>query len=707
MVFSKIKIPVSVLAFLLLSLVLLSLHLMSSATQASSELSQLYSSLVLINAIGSVILLFLVGVNVYSLFRQIRKREAGSQLTIKMVLLFVLLSLAPAGIVFYYSVQFLDQSIDSWFNVEIDRAMDDALEISQVSLEQKMRDHLKKMEKLAEHIVAGERVDIEVLRDSISADELTLLSSQGHIEVFSSVSSTMELPDVENTLLTLGGGDSYIGLDAVNDGGLSVRVIVRVHAERPQLLHALFPVSQRIADLADSVEFAFVRYQEMTYLRNSLKISFSLTLGLVLLLSLLAAIWIAFISIRNIIAPVKQLVKGTQAVASGDYSQQLPVLVHDDMGFLVESFNKMSQRVGLARDEARLSSIEIEDQRAYLQTILSSLTSGVISLDGEFNIRTANQAADAIFHCEINQFSGQPLLAFTQGRSDLQHLVTMIHVKMEYANFTWQQHVSLLGPKGRQEILCRGAPLFSQRHGRIGAVIVFDDVSDLVQAQKNAAWGEVARRLAHEIKNPLTPIQLSAERLQLKLSGVLDESSATMLERSTKTIVQQVEVMKKMVDEFAEYAKPSKKNTESISLPDLIQQVVALYSLQPKVEFRVRLGATVPDVEADPIQVRQVLHNLIKNALEALAYEGCITVTVQFLDKKNAQVVEVGVYDNGPGIKSEQTDHIFEPYITHKEKGTGLGLAIVKKIVEEHRGSIWLDTEYHDGAGFVFQLPLV
>jgi nitrogen fixation/metabolism regulation signal transduction histidine kinase len=188
---------------------------------------------------------------------------------------------------------------------------------------------------------------------------------------------------------------------------------------------------------------------------------------------------------------------------------------------------------------------------------------------------------------------------------------------------------------------------------------------------------------------------------------VLDESSATMLERSTKTIVQQVEVMKKMVDEFAEYAKPSKKNPESISLPDLIQQVVALYSLQPKVEFRVRLGATVPDVEADPIQVRQVLHNLIKNALEALAYEGRITVTVQFVDKKNAQVVEVGVYDNGPGIKSEQTDNIFEPYITHKEKGTGLGLAIVKKIVEEHRGSIWLDTEYHDGAGFVFQLPLV
>ena len=707
MVFSKIKLPISVLAFLLLSLVLLSLHLMSSATQESSELSQLYSSLVLINAIGSVILLLLVGVNVYSLFRQIRKREAGSQLTIKMVLLFVFLSLAPAGIVFFYSVQFLDRSIDSWFNVEIDRAMDDALEISQVSLEQKVRDHLKKMEKLAESIVMGERMDIEVLRDRISADELTLLSSQGHIKAFSSLSSTMELPDVENALLTLGRGDSYAGLDSVKDRELNVRVIVRINTEKPQFLHALFPVSQRIADLADSVEFAFVRYQEMTYLRNSLKVTFSLVLGLVLLLSLLAAIWIAFISIRNIIAPVKQLVKGTQAVADGDYSQQLPVLVHDDMGFLVESFNKMSKRVGLARDEARLSSIEVEDQRAYLQTILSSLTSGVISLDGEFNIRTANQAADAIFHCAINQFSGQPLLAFTQGRSDLQHLVKMIHVKMEYANFTWQQHVSLLGPKGRQEILCRGAPLFSQSQVRIGAVIVFDDVSDLIQAQKNAAWSEVARRLAHEIKNPLTPIQLSAERLQLKLSGLLEDSAAAMLNRSTKTIIQQVEVMKKMVDEFAEYAKPSKKNPESIALPDLIQQVVALYSLQPKVEFNVQLAATVPNVHADPIQMRQVLHNLIKNALEALAYEGLITISVQFVDKKNAQMVEVGIYDNGPGVKAERMDNIFEPYITHKEKGTGLGLAIVKKIIEEHRGSIWLDTEYHEGAGFVFQLPLV
>jgi Signal transduction histidine kinase involved in nitrogen fixation and metabolism regulation len=220
MVFSKIKFPISVLAFLLLSLVLLSLHLMSSATQESSELSELYSSLVLINAIGSVILLLLVGVNVYSLFRQLRKREAGSQLTIKMVLLFVFLSLAPAGIVFFYSVQFLDRSIDSWFNVEIDRAMDDALEISQVSLEQKVRDHLKQMERLAESIVVGEQMDIEVLRDRISADELTLLSSQGHIKAFSSLSSTLELPDVGNTLLTLGRGDSYAGLDSVKDRGV-------------------------------------------------------------------------------------------------------------------------------------------------------------------------------------------------------------------------------------------------------------------------------------------------------------------------------------------------------------------------------------------------------------------------------------------------------------------------------------------------------
>ncbi|MGR9099481.1 MAG: ATP-binding protein [Gammaproteobacteria bacterium] len=710
--FTKIKPPISVSVFVLFGMILLSLHLMSSATQESSQLSQMYSWLVLVNALGSVILLSLVGVNIYSLMRQLKKREAGSRLTTRMVMLFVLLSLAPASIVFYYSVQFLQRSIDSWFNVEIDRALEDALELSQASLEQRMRWHLKQTQQMAA-ILEGKSetliaIDLERLRDSSDAVELTLMTRQGRIVASSSINPSEILPRFPNThvLLQMRHGKDYVGLDTMQENEMIVQAVVLVDSEKPQYLQAIFPVPVRISDLADSIEFAFIRYQEMTYLRDSLKLSFSLTLSLVLLLSLLAAIWIAFVSIRDIIAPVRQLVKGTQAVAAGHYEQQLPVMAQDDLGFLVESFNDMSIRIAKARDEAHASSLEVENQRAYLETILTSLTSGVISFDASFRIRTANQAADNILHVQVNRFAGRTLFDMVQEHADLAGLVGVIQKKMEQSQVSWQQKIAFLGRNGHQELLCRGAPLFSAEESRIGAVVVFDDVTDLIQAQKNAAWGEVARRLAHEIKNPLTPIQLSAERLEHKLSASLDGQLKAVLNRSTRTIVQQVEAMKKMVDDFSEYAKPTKNQTENIDLPELIREVLALYVLQPGLEIKTRFIDTLPTIKADPVRMRQVLHNLIKNALEAMDSKGVISIATRKSVKNNAEFIEIAVYDNGPGVTAEQAGKIFEPYVTNKAKGTGLGLAIVKKIVEEYGGSIWLDAAYRDGAGFIIQLPV-
>jgi nitrogen fixation/metabolism regulation signal transduction histidine kinase len=273
------------------------------------------------------------------------------------------------------------------------------------------------------------------------------------------------------------------------------------------------------------------------------------------------------------------------------------------------------------------------------------------------------------------------------------------------ADDIWEQRLAFLGPNGRQELLCRGTPLFSKEGERVGAVVVFDDVTDLIQAQKNAAWGEVARRLAHEIKNPLTPIQLSAERLQHKLATKLDTPDATILERSTKTIIQQVEAMKEMVDDFSEYAKPSKKQTVVIDLSTLVQEVLALYVLRAGVKFKANYEPGLLTINGDPISIRQVLHNLIKNALEAIETRGLIEVNVRRIQKNNTNFVEITVYDDGPGIKEEQIEKIFEPYVTTKAKGTGLGLAIVKKIIEEHGGAIWVDTNRTTGAGFIIQLP--
>jgi nitrogen fixation/metabolism regulation signal transduction histidine kinase len=713
MAFRKIKLPVNLWALALFGLILLLLQLMSSATQESSELSVMYSWLLLANALGSVILLGLVGANIYALTRQLKKREAGSLLTTRMISLFVVLALAPAAIVFYFSMQFLHQGIDSWFNVEIDRAMEDALELSQASLEQRMRWHLKQTQLLTETLETSSEslamLEIENLRELADASEMTLFSRQGRIIASSSINPGDILPSLpdENIWLQLRQNNQYAALAPVREDELMIRVIVSVQGEEPQYLQALYPVPVRIADLADSVEFAFVRYQEMNFLRHSLRLSFSLALSLVLLMSLLAAIWVAFISIRNIIAPVKELVKGTQAVASGQYDQQLPVIAQDDLGFLVESFNEMTLRIARARDETRRAGVEVENQRAYLETILANLTAGVISFDADYKIRTANQAAYRIFRIQVYHFIGYTLLELANSSSELAEPLKSIQRLLEQADDIWEQRIAFLGPNGRQELLCRGTPLFSQEGIRVGAVVVFDDVTDIIQAQKNAAWGEVARRLAHEIKNPLTPIQLSAERLQLKLADKLEPAYADILQRSTRTIVQQVEAMKEMVDDFSEYAKPSKKQTVTIDLSALTQEVLALYTLKSAVRFKADYEAGLLTINGDPVSIRQVLHNLVKNALEAIDAQGVIEISLHRVQKNHSDFVEIALYDNGPGIKDDQLEKIFEPYVTTKAKGTGLGLAIVKKIIEEHGGAIWVDTSRKVGAGFILQLPAI
>ncbi|MFM8342707.1 MAG: ATP-binding protein [Methylomonas sp.] len=711
MAYSKIKLPASVSILLLFGFVLLSLQLMSSATQESSELGELYSWLLVINTLGSIILLGLVAVNAYSLVRELKKKEAGSKLTTRMISLFVLLALAPAAIVFYFSVQFLHQGIDSWFNVEIDRAMDDALELSQSSLAQRMNWHIKQTRQIAGKLNNQSETSIaleigNLWRDS-EAMEIAVFSSQGHIVASSSANPSDILPHLpdEQVWLQLRQNKEYYAYDASDTDQMVARVIEPIEGDQSRFVQVLYPVPVRVTDLADSIEFAFIRYQEMTYLRDSLKTSFSLILLLVLLLSLLAAIWVAFISIRNIVAPVKDLVKGTQAVASGDYQQQLPITNQDDLGFLVESFNQMTKRIARSRDETRIAGLEVENQRAYLETILANLTAGVISFDGNFYIRTANQAAYRILHIPVSHFVGQTLLTLSIKHAELADILIAMQGLLEQADDIWEQRIVFLGPNGRQELLCRGTPLFSQDGKRVGAVVVFDDVTDLIQAQKNAAWGEVARRLAHEIKNPLTPIQLSAERLQHKLAKELPDTSAEFLQRGTRTIVQQVEAMKRMVDDFAEYAKPSKKHVERINLLDLIQEVLALY-MQSGVVFKTAFSSHRAIVEVDPVSIRQVLHNLIKNALEATSEKCQIEIKVSNVIRNNVEYLELGMYDNGSGLNAEQIETIFEPYVTSKTKGTGLGLAIVKKIIEEHGGAIWVDTSYNDGAGFVIQLPV-
>jgi len=708
----RLRIPFSLSALILLSFIFLSLKLMSSALQEASQLSDLYSWLLLGNAVGTLILLLLVGVNIVALMRRLKRREAGARLTTRIVLLFVVLSLVPACVVFYYSVQFLHQSIDSWFNVELDGAMEDALELSHMALEQQVRWDLKQSQRLTEALrdkpVSQIGLELDELRERAGANEITLLSKKGDVLAFSGLTPSDILPSlsVSPLFLQVQQKNDYVSLASVNDE-LVVQTLVLLKSSNADYLQIIYPVPERMNDLADSVEFAYVRFREMTYLRHSLKISFSLVLSLVLLMSLLASISIAFISVREIIAPIRDLVKGTQAVAAGVYGQLLPVKRRDDLGFLVESFNEMVQQLSRAQDESQRSAQEIERQRAYLETLLTSLTSGVISFDSSLTIRTANQAANIILHVQVMRFYGQELSDLARGRPDLIRLVEVIQPLLEKSLEVWQCNVLLEGPDGPKELLCQGSSLFSTEGGYIGAVIVFDDITDLIQAQKNAAWSEVARRLAHEIKNPLTPIQLSAERLQHKLASKLGSDDADVLARSTRTIVQQVEAMKKMVNDFADYAKPAQNHVENLDLVALVQEIIVLYAAEPHVKLELQMGRDVPKIKADALRIRQLVHNLLKNSLEAMAGQGKISIGLRGITEGVLKFAQLSVYDTGPGIEMNRAQEIFEPYVTHKAKGTGLGLAIVKKVMEEHGGTIVLDYKYKQGAGFIMQFPAI
>ena len=713
MVIRRLRPPLGLSIAILFAVLVLSLHLMSSATQDSSQLGKMYTWLLLINTLGSVLLLGLVGANGYWLLRQLKKRVAGSKLTARMVALFMLLSLAPAAIVFYYSMQFLQSSIDSWFDVRIDRAMEDALELGRTALDERTRALLRQTEQVASGLenvpesMLG--ITLDELHDSSNEGEMTVLTRNGRIVLSTGSRTDTIVPDLPNegVMLQLKQGKSYVGLEPVESGGLKVRAIALVRGiDENYYLQGLFLIPSRLAELTGTVEDAYEHYKGLTYLRSSLKASFALTLSLVLLLSLLAAIWSAFISIRRIVAPVKRLAEGTRAVAEGQYEKRLPVKSKDELGFLVESFNVMTAKIARARDEAHYSRQQVERQRAYLETILGNLSSGVLSFDAHMRLQTTNHAAESILHAPLGNLVNTPLPGLSEVYPHLTDLMEVVggHLIREKP---WQESIHFSGPLGRQELLCRGTPLFGAKSEAQGVVVVFDDVTELIQAQRSAAWGEVAQRLAHEIKNPLTPIQLSAERLRHKLAKSLGESDIEMLERSTRTIVQQVEAMKSMVNAFSEYAKPSIIQLQRVDCNQLIEEVVALYPPQSGVEFDLLLAQNLWPVSADPVRLRQVLHNLIKNAQEAVEAGARVTMSLQTRNghENIHQTVEVMLRDNGPGISPDQIDRVFEPYVTTKNKGTGLGLAIVKKIIEEHGGSIRLDGAYHGGAGFIIRLP--
>ncbi|AKH21005.1 sensor histidine kinase [Sedimenticola thiotaurini] len=702
----------------LLVLVLVSLHFMSGALQNTEELSRLFIPLLVTSVLGLFAMVIVVSFNIVQMVARYRRQAAGSRLALRLVVVFVALSLAPVAVVYYYSQQFLLKGIDSWFDVHIDQSMEDALSLGRASLDLHKLERLKVAQLLLGELsgssVAGLSLSLEDLREQFGASELVLMDAGGKVIVSVNADPSILItsrPDMA-LLQQVRSGEDYVGVEPNPkvEGQLEVRAVVADRI-RSRLLLARFPVSRSIADLTTKVEDSYSRYKELAFLRKSLKSTFTLSLAMVLLFSLLAAIWAAFFTARRLVKPVAGIAEGTREVAEGNYGLQLPLpKARDELGFLVDSFNSMSRRIAHARDETVRTQRQVEAQRTYLETVLGRLSSGVISLDASGHLRTANQAAGEILKVDLSRMLGQDVDALAQISSRLRQFVEAVREPVEQERRDWRGQITLIGGDGRQVLLCRGTPLAQPDDESMGYGLVFDDITNLLRAQRDAAWGEVARRLAHEIKNPLTPIQLSAERLRHKYLKKMEGKDADVLDRATHTIVSQVEAMKEMVNAFSDYARPSRIDPQPVDLDALVSEVLDLYRSAGLVTgLQVRLEADGGRVEADPVRLRQVVHNLIKNAQEAVSpvENPKIDISTALLVENDCSVVQLEVKDNGPGFDPEILPHLFEPYVTTKTRGTGLGLAVVKKIAEEHGGSIRADNRAEGGASLILRLPAI
>lgn len=697
---------------------LISLYLMSGATEGSAEFGRLFSWLLIVNILGVVILITLISANMYRLVRNYRRKEIGSRLTARFLIAFVITAMVPVSILFYFSIGFLHQGIDSWFDVEVEQALNDALDLSQAALDERMRVLQRQMGEAVNGLVGLEgstaALALNDLRFSAGASEMTLFSSASII-AFSNEDPTAMIPNRPNesvmSLVQVNG--NYVGLDTIKGKGLSIRVVLPVSSSdallESQYLQALFPVAENHSSLAENVHQGITQYKKLVYLRTPLKYSFTLTLSLVLLLTLLTSVWAAFTSARRMAEPVRDLAEGTRAVAAGDYSKRLPSPVaSDELGFLVNSFNEMTAQIEVAQQALKRSQVEAETQHAYLQTLLGHLSSGVLSVDEHLVLRIVNRRASEILGVNIDDQIGKPLSEVKQVEG-LKDFIEALEPQLSGDVSEWREEVTLFGPGGRKVFMCRGAELPVTGDQRSGYVVVFDDITQMIQAERDAAWGEVARRLAHEIKNPLTPIKLSAERLRHKYFKELSDESAQGLERYTHTIVQQVEQMKEMVNAFSDYARAPQMKRAPMGLNSLVNEVLDLYRDDEKaVQIEVKLDVTLPKVDADRNQLRQVLHNLLKNACEAVEGQEDARIIVESRCDvlANCRYVELRVDDNGPGIPHDIMISMFEPYVTTKTRGTGLGLAIVKKIVEEHGGMLLAENMKDGGARFAVRLPV-
>jgi nitrogen fixation/metabolism regulation signal transduction histidine kinase len=701
-----------------------SLVLLASTAQDARLFDRLQPWLLLVNVSGVFVLVALISRKLFELARDWRAQVPGSRMKARAVLMSSALAVAPILMVYLFSVNSINRGIDTWFTPNVGRGLDDALALSRAALSLRMREFAGRSATLAVELKEARDFEIAAQIDRyrrfVGAAELLVLGERGRIVAASTDFAIESLPNLpaEEVLIAARQGRNYVSLDPGPTGGYRVLTATAVGGTTgrdARVLVASYEVPEQLGGLADRVQSAYSQYGQRVYQRPFLKSTFTLTLTIVLLIAGLGAVYGAFFWAERLVKPVQDLIAGTRAVGKGDLNLRLALPSRDEMGFLVHSFNDMTKRLGRARADAERSRAAVEQERASLAVILARLSTGVVSLEADLRLRTANPAAANILGTDLEAGVGRPFAEVATGHPLAVQFLAACQRHLEAGQTEWREQLQLRTDSGRRELTVACTPLPAEHGASSGLVIVFDDISTLLQAQRDAAWGEVARRLAHEIKNPLTPIQLSADRMRRRLLGQMAPRDAEILERATHTIVQQVEAMKRMVNSFSEYARAPAMELTTFDLNQLATEVADLYRAQgahggggTPVRVVLALDERLGLVEADRGRIRQILNNLLTNAFEALEERPDAEVVVETRRTTAAghPALELVVADNGPGFQHEIIGQMFDPYVTSKPKGTGLGLAIVKKIVEEHGGRIEADNAPGGGARVRILLPL-
>jgi nitrogen fixation/metabolism regulation signal transduction histidine kinase len=672
------------------------LFLLATASSDTTFFAQQYPLLLALNAAFAAMFAALVIYQLGVMARRYRARVFGTRLTLRLFLRFAALAVLPGLIVYAVSVQFLTRSIESWFDVKVDAALEGGMNLGQQVIDQMLIDLQTKARtmalELADIPVAQLVIHLERLRLQAGVQEALVINAKGRLLAAASDDMVKLVPELPAAALLRQARlqRGHTAIDAVPGRALALRAIVPLEplalAAEPRFLQLRSAVPPTLARNAEAVEAAYRDYRELALSRDGLKRIYVVTLSFALLMALSIGIAVAVTQSKLLAEPLATLAQAMQAVARGDFSRPAPVTSRDELGVLTESFNSMTRQLEEARRVVEANRAALEAAKSRLENILANLSAGVLVFDQNLSLSISNRGAAAILGAELEEFAELMRQHFR-----------------EQGDKPWQLELNLKATG--KTVHARAARLPQAIDG--GYVVVFDDITQLINAQRAIAWAEVARRLAHEIKNPLTPIQLSAERLEMKLAERLSREDAEALRRSTGTIVNQVAALKAMVDDFRDYARLPAPELARLDLNALVSEVLALYETS-QVPITKRLAPNLPAVWADAAQIRQVIHNLVQNAQDALESVRAAgrSPSIEVRTELDGDRVRLAVSDNGGGFPEELIARIFEPYVTTKPRGTGLGLAIVKKIIDEHHGSVAIENREPRGASVTVLLPL-